>query len=121
MRAIVDVAPIIVIVGARRFTNRERPPTVFVLRDRQLVAWLSRLPAVVPPADVVRLADAASIPSTWHRAPVLETVDLQAFRTLRDDVASARSRRRGWVVAFVLAVPVAYVAIWNSLLAFVAR
>lgn len=57
MHAFVDVAPIVAIVGARRITVRERPTTVFVMRERELVAWLSALPAVVPPADVARLAD----------------------------------------------------------------
>lgn len=99
MHALVDVTPIVAIVGARRITVRERPTTVFVMRDRELVGWLSAHPAVVPPADVARLADAAARPSTWHDSPSLEPVDVAAFGRLRSEVACARSRRRGWAVA----------------------
>jgi Nuclease-related domain len=121
MGALVDVAPVIVIVGARRFTVRERPATVFVLREHELARWLTRLPAVVPPVDVARLADAAAVPSTWHRDPVLEPVDLTPFLALRDDVVRARSRRRGWVLAFALAAPAAYFATFGSFLSLLAR
>ena len=79
VKGLVDVAPVIVIVGARRFTVRERPANVFVLREHQLTRWLTGLPAVVPPSYVERLADAAATPSTWHERPVLEAVDVAAF------------------------------------------
>ncbi|WP_188744853.1 nuclease-related domain-containing protein, partial [Agromyces bauzanensis] len=41
-RMLVDVTPIITIVGARRMTVRERPDTVTVLREFDLVGWLRR-------------------------------------------------------------------------------
>lgn len=113
----VEVVPIIAVVGARRFTVRERPADVMPLREYQLARSLTRLPAVVPPADVDRLADVAAIPSTWHQAPVLHPVDVGAFQTLRDDVARSRSRRRGWSAAIILAIPVALVLASSSLVA----
>ncbi len=120
-RGIVDVAPVIVIVGARRFTVRERPADVFVLREPHLTRWLTRLPAVVPPSFVDRLADAAAVPSTWHDAPVLDAVDVGAFQALRDEVARAQSRRRVWILALVVAVPFAWFAAFSSLLGFLGR
>jgi hypothetical protein len=117
----VEVVPIIAIVGARRFTIRERPADVVVLREHRLISWLRRLTPVVPPATVERLADAAAEPSTWHRAPHLGPVDLDAFRALRGEVARSRRRRRGWalaiLLAFILAIPVGLLALWNELVA----
>ena len=124
LKCIVDVTPVIVIVRARRVTVRERPATVVVLRERQLAGWLARRPAVFTPADVARIADAAALPSTWRHAPVLDAVDLSAFQALRADVARCRSRRRAWtlslVLALLVAMPAAYVAVWNSLVAVIA-
>ncbi|MFE6965494.1 nuclease-related domain-containing protein [Agromyces sp. NPDC057679] len=118
--ALIDVAPVIVIVGARRITVRERPATIFVLRERDLVRWLCTLPAVVPPDAIERLADAASRPSTWHDAPALEPADVAAFDRLRREVDGARTRRRGWAIAALLAVlaalPFAALAAWASVM-----
>ncbi|MGX5695559.1 nuclease-related domain-containing protein [Agromyces soli] len=125
MHALVDVAPIVAIVGARRITVRERPTTVFVMRERELVGWLTALPPVVPPADVARLVEAAAQPSTWHDSPSLEPVDVAAFERLRSEVARARSRRRGWAAVGFLGLlgllPVAAMLAWISLVGLIAR
>lgn len=117
LRGKVDVTPIIAIVGARRIIIRERPGDVFVLRERQVAGWLKRLPVTIAPTDVSRLADAAEIPSTWHRAPDLDIVDMPGFMALREDVVRSRNRRRGWVAAIVLAAPIVIILAFNSLLA----
>ena len=117
VRGPVEVVPIIAIVGARRFTIRERPADVVVLQEHRLVGWLRHLTPVVPPVPVERLADAAAEPSTWHRAPHLGPVDLDAFHALREEVAKSRRRRRGWAFAIILAIPVGLLALWNALVA----
>jgi hypothetical protein len=129
MHALVDVAPIVAIVGARRITVRERPTTVFVMRERELVGWLRALPAVVPPADVAHLADAAARPSTWHDSPSLEPVDLAAFNRLRGEVTRARHRRQGLVVVGIVGIvagviamiPLGAAALFGALMGLVTR
>lgn len=118
--ALIEVTPVIVIVGARRITVRERPATVIVLRERSLIKWLGSRPAAVPPDAVDRVADAAAQPSTWHEAPSLEPADVAAFDQLRRNVDGARTRRRGWAIAGLLAIfaalPLAAVAAWTSVM-----
>ncbi|UOQ88031.1 NERD domain-containing protein [Agromyces endophyticus] len=120
VRALVDVTPIIAIVGARKIIVRERPTTVVVLRERELVKWLGSRPATVPPGEIERLADAAARPSTWHEAPTLDVADVAAFERLRREVDGARGRRRWWAVGGLLAMfaalPIAAVAAWTSVM-----
>ncbi|MFF2388011.1 nuclease-related domain-containing protein [Agromyces sp. NPDC058104] len=118
---LIDVTPVIVIVGARRLTVRERPATVVVLRERGFIKWLESLPAVVPTEAVEQIADAAAKPATWHEMPVLEDADVAAFGRLRREVDAARTRRRGWAIAGLLAIfaalPLGAMAAWTSVMA----
>jgi hypothetical protein len=103
-RALIDVTPIIAVVGARRMTVRERPTEVVVLREAELVRWLQRHPVTLGPSQVQHLAALAAQPATWKRMPEADDVDHSAFERLRAAVDRARSRRRGWMFAVVAAV-----------------
>lgn len=113
----VPVTPVIVFVGARRITVRERPTDVVILHERELVRWLARRPLALAPAEVATITDAAAQPTTWHRTPSLEPADVAAFTTLRGAVEQARRRRTGWAAALVLAIISVFAVTSNSLLA----
>ncbi|MDX2377267.1 NERD domain-containing protein [Microbacterium sp. LRZ72] len=107
----VEVRPIIAIVAARQVTFKERPTDVSVLRSAQLARWLHRQPTVFSSEDIDGLARAISDPQTWGTITPAEP-DLVAFATLRESVAAARRRRRGWG-AGILALPVVGIAVFQ--------
>ncbi|WP_169053966.1 nuclease-related domain-containing protein [Agromyces sp. H66] len=113
-RMLVDVTPIIAIVGARRMTVRERPYTVAVLRDFELVGWLQRHPVTLTAEQVQQLASLAAQPATWKRMPETEAVDHDAFDRLRRDIERARRRRVLWVTLGIAALPFAAMAIYSA-------
>jgi hypothetical protein len=110
LRWAIPVTPLIVFVGVRRFTIRERPSDVIVLRDSELVRWFARHPVTLGHLEIAAVADAAAVPSTWHRAPNLEPADVAGFTVLRLEVDQARRRRTGWRISFLLALPIALAA-----------
>jgi hypothetical protein len=110
-RMLVDVTPIIAIVGARRITVRERPFEVAVLRDDELVRWLQRHPVTLTPEQVQHLAAVAAQPAAWKRMPETEVVDHAAFDRLHAAIGRARRRRLGWTFGVIAAVPMAFIAI----------
>lgn len=120
-RTLVDVTPIIAIVGAKRMTVRERPHDAVVLRESELVGWLQRHPVTLSPEQVRHLAIVAAQPAAWQRMPQTEPVDHAAFDRLHAAIARARRRRQGWVatvvVAAVAALPVAVVTMWSAAMA----
>lgn len=67
----VPVQPVIVFVGARRFTTqRGGPADVAVLPSAgALRRWLRRQPAVLSPDQVAALYAVARRPGTWQRSP----------------------------------------------------
>lgn len=99
----IDVYPAIVLVGARSVTIRERPVDVAVLRDTELVRWLTRR-AVTLTADARdRLAEVLTRPETWATIPGASSeVDLPAFAALRREVGAARRVRMLWGTAGLL-------------------
>lgn len=111
-RTLVDVTPIIAVVGAKRMTVRERPHDVVVLREHELARWLQRHPVTLSPEQVRHLATVAAQPAAWQRMPETETVDHAAFDRLRTAIERARRRRQGWAVATILG---AAVATWAAL------
>ena len=113
-RMLVDVTPIVAIVGARRMTVRERPYDVAVLHDHELVRWLQRHPVTLTPQQVEHLAAVAAQPAAWKRMPEADAVDHTAFDLLRRDIERARRRRGLWVVAVIAAVPVAFLGMWSA-------
>ena len=115
-RALIEVTPIIAVVGARRMTVRERPHDVVVLREAELVRWLQRHPETLGPTQVQHVAALVAQPATWRRMPETDVVDHSAFERLRAAVDRARSRRRGWAFVIVAAVPVAFVIAWPTVL-----
>jgi len=108
---------VIVFVGVRRFTIRERPADVVVLRDWELTRWLARRPVTLGHIEVAAIADAAANPTTWHRTPNLEPADITAFTALRNEVDRAQRRRTGWRIGLLLALPVAALAGANAFVA----
>ena len=111
---LVDVTPIVAIVGARRMTVRERPYDVAVLRDHELARWLQRHPVTLTPQQVEHLAAVAAQPAAWKRMPEADAVDHTAFDLLRRDIERARRRRGLWLVAVIAAVPVAFLGMWSA-------
>ena len=119
----VPVTPLIVVVGARTFTVRDRPEKVVVLRSGDLVRWLTRSAPVLTPPEVQELASRAADPATWGASEPAEP-DLAAFGELRASRASADRRRRAWGLGVVIAVVAsALVALQNlaSIGAFISR
>jgi hypothetical protein len=106
-RALIEVTPIIAVVGARRMTVRERPHDVVVLRESELVRWLQRHAVTLGPSQVQPLAALAAQPATWRRMPETDVVDHAAFDKLHAAIGRARRRRVVWSLAVVAAVPVA--------------
>lgn len=117
-RGLVDVTPIVAIVGARRMTVRERPHDVAVLHVHELVRWLQRHPATLTPEQVQHLAAVAAQPAAWKRMPETDVVDHAAFDRLRGSIGRARRRRQVWMIAvvaaLVAALPVAFLSLWSA-------
>lgn len=120
-RTLVDVTPIIAIVGAKRMTVRERSHDVVVLREHELARWLRRHPVTLSAEQVRHLAIVAAQPAAWQRMPESEMVDHAAFDRLHTAIERARRRRQGWAAAIIVGViataPVALVTLWSSVMA----
>lgn len=95
----VDVLPVIAVVDPASLTLRERPQQVVVLPSRQLVRWLGKRRAILPPEQVRALLDVAVDPGTWHASPSAGSeaaAVLRSFSALDLQVRRARSLRRAW-------------------------
>lgn len=101
----IDAHPVIVLVGTRSITVRERPADVTVLRDSELVRWLNRRPTVLDADLRDRLATAMAQRDHWA-APSVQApeVDLPAFAALRREVGTARRARVLWVMTMMAGV-----------------
>jgi hypothetical protein len=99
----VDVQPVIVLVGIRSITVRERPGDVSVLRETELVRWLDRRPVALDADLRERLNTAMAQRDHWPAPPVqaLEP-DLPAFAALRREVDAARRTRVLWVMTMMV-------------------
>ncbi|MCX7522559.1 nuclease-related domain-containing protein [Microbacterium sp. STN6] len=93
----VPVQPLVVLVGSREITFKQRPKHVTVLSDRALVGWLRRQ-RPVPGFDAAGVRHVAEHPSTWHvrGADAAANPDLATFAALRREVATARRTRGIW-------------------------
>ncbi|MFI7494454.1 nuclease-related domain-containing protein [Kocuria sp. M4R2S49] len=103
----VPVTPVLVLIEPKQLTVRQRPADVKVITDRELLRWLQRHRPVLTDEQVVRIAAAAVVPSTWHHnpAPPEDPVALQErFAELRGSVRSARLRRELWRLGGMVAV-----------------
>ncbi|MDZ8172419.1 nuclease-related domain-containing protein [Microbacterium xanthum] len=93
----ITVHPVVVLVGARSVTFRERPADVMVLRDTELVRWLLRRAATLEPGLRDRVAETLRRPETLaSMSDTTANVDLSAFAALRHEVAAARRTRMLW-------------------------
>ncbi|MDN4612357.1 nuclease-related domain-containing protein [Arthrobacter burdickii] len=113
----VPASAAIVVVGARQVTVKEKHRSVAVLRQDQLLRWITRRPVVYSEQQVALLSAAAAQPSTWRRsAPVLrDPADVvEPFEALHRLVEQARRRRIGWL----LAVPATFFASAAGILPF---
>ncbi|GAA5198108.1 hypothetical protein GCM10023346_34480 [Arthrobacter gyeryongensis] len=107
----VEVTGVLVFVEPKGITVRERPESIPVLSDGQLLRWLNRRRPVLTPEQLARIVAVAGLPGTWHRDPAApgDAVALQrGFAALRTEVVGARRRRAVWALAvaacFVTAV-----------------
>lgn len=101
----IDAQAVVVLVGIRSITVRERPADVAVLRDTDLVRWLNRRPTTLDADLRDRLATAMAQWDHWA-APSVQAaqVDLPAFAALRREVGTARRARVLWVMTMMAGV-----------------
>lgn len=95
----VDVVPVIAVVDPASLTIRERPEQVVVLTSSQLVRWLKKRPASLPPEQVRALLGVSIDPAAWHVSPTPgeePTAVRRSFSALDLQVRHARRTRRTW-------------------------
>lgn len=115
-RMLVEVTPVLAIVGAKRMTVRERPYEVAVLRETELTRWLLRHPVTLIPEQVRRIAGVAAQPAAWKRMPEDDAVDYSAFDRLRRDIHRAQRRRGVWLGVTIAAIAVGFPAAWLAVM-----
>lgn len=109
---LVEVTPVLAIVGAKQMTVRERPHDVGVLRETELTRWLLRHPVTLTLDQVRRIAKVATQPATWRPMPEVDVVDYTAFERLRRDIHRAQRRRRVWLGVTIAAIPAGLATVW---------
>ncbi|BAS12418.1 conserved hypothetical protein [Arthrobacter sp. Hiyo8] len=85
----VEVTGVLVFVEPKGITVRERPESITVLSDGQLLRWLNRRRPVLTPEQIARIVAVAALPGTWHRQPAApgDAIALQrGFAALRTEV-----------------------------------
>lgn len=100
----IHVSGMVVVVGAKSLTVREKHPQVAVVTPRQLLRSLSRRRPVLTPEQVSIVSIAAARPETWHKNPQPQSDGgwlESAFNDVSRMVDQARRRRIGWVLALV--------------------
>jgi hypothetical protein len=110
----VKVTGVVVVVSPKSMTIKEKPSSVVVVTDRQLLRWLSSLPVVLTPRQIAVVAAVSARPGTWHRTPAasLNAAFLQSeFAALRALVDRARRRRAGWIFGLLIGVPLLLAAL----------
>jgi hypothetical protein len=108
VNAPVEVTGVVVVVGPKSMTVRERPSGVAAVTDRQLLRWLSGHPNVLTTRQIAEITAAAVKPRTWHSKPpvVMDPSFLRfEFAKLRTLVESARRRRAGWLLTLIIGAP----------------
>ncbi len=108
----VPVHPLVVVVGARELTIRERPDDVTVLTGAQLLRWLRRQKPVVDEITLAQLRRVASTVRFWHETAdvTVDPAHVVAFAELQAEDSQARRRRIGWML-LVLAGAIAALAL----------
>ncbi|WP_240974613.1 nuclease-related domain-containing protein [Crystallibacter degradans] len=103
----VPVTGVVVIVGAKKLTIREKPAAVRVLTERQLLRWLTRRKPVLTSEQIAEIVAAASRPETWHRNPPVPgnpAALRNSFIDLQRQVSAARARRTAWAFGALAAM-----------------
>jgi hypothetical protein len=103
----VEVAPVIVVVGAASLRFGKKAPAVTVLTVTQLRKWLLTLPRQHSPEALAYFALVAEERGTWHTEALVLTDTLRhehRFDRLRRDIDEAARRRRRWRVGTALGV-----------------
>ncbi|WP_299167933.1 nuclease-related domain-containing protein [uncultured Arthrobacter sp.] len=100
----IHVSGVVVIVGAKSLTVREKHSEIAVFTPRQLLRSLNHRRPVLTPQQIAILSAAAAQPETWHKNPQPQS-DARwlesAFYEVSRKVDQARRRRVGWVLALV--------------------
>lgn len=104
----VTATPVIVLVGIKAVTVKQRPADVVVVRDGELLRWLQakrRGPRVAPAPSLLSIV---GMPRTWHAngAAAIEPFDAShgaTFASLRRSVGRAATVRAVWVFGVVIA------------------
>ncbi|MEF3405496.1 nuclease-related domain-containing protein [Agromyces sp. CCNWLW203] len=104
----VTATPIIVLVGIKAITVKQRPSDVIVLRDGELLRWLQAKRRGARVAPEPSLLSVVGMPRTWHAngAAAIETFDAShgaAFASLRRSVGRAAGVRAIWMFGVVIA------------------
>lgn len=102
----VAVHPLIVIVGARDLTIKQRPDGVSVLTGTQLLRWLRRQKPAVDETTLARLRQVAMTPRFWHETAdvAVDPAHMVAFAALQAEDSQARRRRVGWMLLVLAGV-----------------
>ena len=112
----VTATPIIVLVGTKAITVKQRPADLVVLREEELVRWLKskrRGPRVAPAPALLSIV---GMPRTWHAngTAAIETFDPAdgaTFTALRGAVARATAVRATWAFGVVIAALVTSIGV----------
>jgi hypothetical protein len=120
----IHVNAMVVVVGAKSLTVREKHAEVAVVTPRQLLRSLNRRRPVLTTEQVSILSAAAARPGTWHKNPQPQTHPSAleaAFQEVRRTVDQARRRRVGWVLALFGTILATFSGVLPSLLFALAR
>jgi hypothetical protein len=116
---LIEVTPVIVVVGAESITVGRTAPVVEVRSSGQIGRWLQKRKRVLSYDQVVRIAQAAGQRGTWHTAEaVLDDTQRHVvrFERLRREVDAAAHRARLWATCGTLAGIVALAVIVLNIL-----
>lgn len=108
MRRATDVTPVIVIIGARSITMKERPVDVVVVRDSELVPWHQRRSSSFLPQSADAHGEVMSTASLWGHRGSSDPSILPKFSGLKREVEAARRVRIFWALG---AIPLMFAAL----------
>lgn len=94
----IPVHPLLVVVGARKLTIKQKPDDVTVLTELQLLRWLKRQKTVLDEAAVAQVKQLASSVRFWHSTSdgAVDLDHMVTFAALRQEDNQARRRRIAW-------------------------
>lgn len=111
---LVNVTPLIVVVGAESVTSGTKPAAVTVLPASRLLGFLNHEPRVLRPEAIAYYLNAAEDRGTWHAVANDPADSLrvgQRFDRLRHEVTSAARRRALWRFAATVVAVLALIGV----------